>query len=245
MKKQKKKFLIEVDEDQMFDLEHACEFMARFICGQLDAMAQHQCEEAYDKRKLESPNLFEKNELDQVVERNVEAELLYNFYVNEVDNHALAYLLNNLEYIQLTQYIFNTLLVEIILSVFLSFIIYFYILPVTIFKRGRQTIGMKLEKVGIISIHAVNETLGIYSLRTLFMFVMFIGVNFVSFLIPTFVSIGMMYFSKRNSSLVNYVFNDYIVNVKDQDIYMDDLERIESQQSLKKLSIQNKDFSLK
>jgi hypothetical protein len=53
MKKQKKKFLIEVDEDQMFDLEHACEFMARFICGQLDAMAQYQCEEAYDKRNNE------------------------------------------------------------------------------------------------------------------------------------------------------------------------------------------------
>ena len=46
---EKKKFIIELDEDQMFGLEYACEFMARFICGQLDLMASGVCEEAYDK----------------------------------------------------------------------------------------------------------------------------------------------------------------------------------------------------
>lgn len=201
--------------------------------------------EAYDKRKLDNPTLFEKNGEDEVVEKAVEPELLYKFYVEEVDNHAMTYLFNNIEYVKLTQFFFLVILVEIIIVVFLSFLIYFYIIPVTFFRRGRQTIGMKLEKIGLISIYAVNQTFWVYTLRALFMFFVFIVVNFVSFLIPTFVSLAMMYFTKRNSSLVNYVFNDYIVNVKDQDIYLDDVERYEAQESLKQLSIRDKDFSLK
>ena len=64
-------------------------------------------------------------------------------------------------------------------------------------------------------------------------------------MIPTFVSITMMYVNKTNSSLVNYVFNDYMVDITAQDIYLNDLERIEAQESLKQASLENKDYRLK
>lgn len=200
--------------------------------------------EIYDKRRLDSL-LFEKNSEDQVVEKNVDIQQLYTFYKSEVDDHAVVLLLNNLEYVSLSRISFIAALIEIIISATLSFIIFYYIFPAFIFRRGRQTIGMKLSKIGLITIHAVNETLGIYTLRAVFMFFVFIPINFVSFMIPTFISITMMYVNKTNSSLVNYVFNDYMVDITAQDIYLNDLERIEAQESLKQASLENRDYRLK
>ncbi len=199
--------------------------------------------EIYDKRRLDS-SLFEEKD-GQVVEKNVDVQQLYTFYKSEVDDRAVVLLLNNLEYVSLSRISFIAALIEIIISATLSFIIFYYIFPAFIFRRGRQTIGMKLSKVGLITIHAVNETLGIYTLRAVFMFFVFIPINFVSFMIPTFVSITMMYVNKTNSSLVNYVFNDYMVDVTAQDIYLNDLERIEAQESLKQASLENRDYRLK
>lgn len=200
--------------------------------------------ETYDKRRLDSL-LFERDADNQVVEKNVDVQQLYTFYKSEVDDRAVVLLLNNLEYVSLSRISFIAALIEIIISATLSFIIFYYIFPAFIFRRGRQTIGMKLSKVGLITIHAVNETLGIYTLRAVFMFFVFIPINFVSFMIPTFVSITMMYVNKTNSSLVNYVFNDYMVDITAQDIYLNDLERIEAQESLKQASLENRDYRLK
>lgn len=200
--------------------------------------------EIYDKRRLDSL-LFERNSEEEVVEKNVDVQLLYTFYESEIDDRAVVLLLNNLEYVTLSRISFISSLIEIIVSATLSFIILYYIVPAFIFRRGRQTIGMKLSKIGLITIHAVNESLGIYTLRALFMFFVFIPINFVSFMIPTFVSITMMYVNKTNSSLVNYVFNDYMVDLTSQDIYLNDLERIEAQESLKQASLENRDYRLK
>ncbi len=77
------------------------------------------------------------------------------------------------------------------------------------------------------------------------MYLVFLPINVATFLIPSFISIGMMYFNKTNSSLVNYIFNDYIVDISNQDIYFNDMEREEAIESLKSLTLDNKDFSLK
>ena len=199
----------------------------------------------YNNRRLAKSNLFV--EVDGVVleKEGAEASKLFSFYKTEVDDHALLYLFNNENYVTLSRFSFLITLVEIIIAAFLSFLVFYYVFPAFIFKRGRQTIGMKLLKFGIITVKAVNQTLGIYTLRAVFMFFVFLPINFVSFLIPTFISLGMMFISKTNSSLTNYVFNDYMVDLTSQEIYLNDLERIEAQEALKKMSIQNKDFSLK
>ena len=202
--------------------------------------------EKYDKRRLAKPNLFELNAEEVVVEKEgAEAKKLYSFYKTEIDDYALVYLYNNIEYVTLSRFSFWCTFFEILFSVFLSFLVFYYIFPAFIFRRGRQTIGMKLLKYGIITIHAVNQGLGIFSLRCVFNFFIFLPLNFVSFLIPTFLSLGMMYFNKTNSSLTNYVFNDYMVDLTSQEIYLNDLERIEAQEALKNMSIENKDFTLK
>ena len=202
----------------------------------------------YDQRKLsatrDSIHLFEEKD-GVVVERSVDNQYLFDFYSEEFKDRSLAYLVNNPYYFNLTRFTFLTSIIEAVSSLTISFIIFYLVLPITCFKRGRQTVGMKLEKVGIITVTAENARAGKYVLRFLFMFFVFVPINFVSFLIPSFVSMGMMYMTKTNSSLANYVFNDYMVDVTNQKIYYSALEREEVQNKLKEISIENRDLRLK
>ena len=202
----------------------------------------------YETRKLEAKkdgvNLFVKED-GEVKENAVSAELLYNFYVGETQNYTYAYLMRNANYFYLTRFSFLVTVVEFISLFTLFFAVYFLILPLTCFKRGRQTIGMKLEKIGLISVKAVNITAGKYVGRFVFNYFVFFILNFVGFLIPSIVSVTMMYVNKTNSNLPNYVFNDYAVDVTDKTIYLNALERAESEFKLQEISLENKDFTIK
>ena len=202
----------------------------------------------YETRKLEAKkdgvNLFVKED-GEVKENAVSPELLYNFYVDETQNYTYAYLVRNANYFYLTRFSFLVTVVEFISLFTLFFIVYFLILPLTCFKRGRQTIGMKLEKIGLISVKAVNISTGKYIGRFVFNYFVFFILNFVGFLIPSIVSVTMMYVNKTNSNLPNYVFNDYAVDVTDKTIYLNALERAESEFKLQEISLENKDFTIK
>lgn len=198
----------------------------------------------YNNRKLANTDLFY-DDGGVAKEKAVDGKLLFDFYAAEVNDRCLGHLFRNPTYIFLTRYGFLTVLVQIAVLLVFYFTIYYLLLPLTVFKRGRQTIGMKLEKIGLISVYADNITTGKYVGRFFFMFLVFIVLNFVSFLIPSFVSLGMMYFTKTNSSLVNYVFNDYMVDITNSKIYLNALEIEESQIKLQDISIENKDLRLK
>ena len=104
---------------------------------------------------------------------------------------------------------------------------------------------MKMEKIGIISIHADNVTTGKFVGRFFFNYFVFFILDFVGFLIPAIVSITMMFVTKSNSNLTNYVFNDYAVDITDKTIYLNSLERDEAEFKLQEISLENKDFTLK
>ena len=206
--------------------------------------------EAYNNRRLDA--MFNEDihyfvlEDGNIIENNVvSATKFVEYYSNEITNTTLGYLYNTQAYFYLTKFSFWCSVVQVIILGTISFTLYYLVLPLTCYKRGRQTIGMKLSKIALISVWADNITAGKYTLRFLFMFFVFIPLNFVSFLIPTFLSISMMFLTKTNSSLANYVFNDYMVDVKDQKVYFDALERSESEIKLQSMSIENRDLKLK
>lgn len=205
---------------------------------------QNDYENRKSNAKKDGVNLFVQDG-DKVVENSVSAEYLYNFYVEETQNYTFGFLMRNTNYFYLTRFSFLVTVVEFISLFTLFFIVYFLVLPLTCFKRGRQTIGMKLEKIGIISVKAVNVTTGKYIGRFVFNYFVFFILNFVGFLIPSIVSITMMYVNKTNSNLTNYVFNDYAVDVADKTIHLNALEREESEFKLQEISLENKDFTLK
>lgn len=206
--------------------------------------------ESYNKRRLDAmynattPYFTQSG--DEIIENNlVPATSFVEYYSNEITNTTLGYLYNTPAYFYLTKFSFWCSVVQVIILGTICFTLYYLVLPLTCYKRGRQTIGMKLSKIALISVWADNITAGKYTLRFLFMFFVFVPLNFVSFLIPTFLSISMMFLTKTNSSLANYVFNDYMVDVKDQKVYFDALERSESEIKLQSMSIENRDLRLK
>ena len=199
----------------------------------------------YNTRKLNKSTLFELKD-DEVVEIvGANEEKLYNFYKNEIENYSFGFLARNPNYFNLVRFEFYGSVVQIAILLTLFFTTFYLIIPLTWGRRGRQTIGMKLSKIGLICIDVNNERAGKYIGRFFFMFFIFIPVNFVGLLIPSIVSTGMMYLSKRGSSLPNYVFNDYMVDVTNQKIYLDDAEREEASLHLSEMNIENQNLLLK
>ena len=193
----------------------------------------------YSERKLavvsDNVHLFVTKD-GQVVENEVQPALLFDFYKKEINDHSLGYLFNNKTYYNLTRFDFWKVIVEISSSATLFYLVYYLVLPLTLFKRGRQTIGMKLSRIALLDIHALTVKKTPFILRTLFI---------LAFLVPSFISIGMMYMTRANQSLTNYIFNDYFVDTSNQHIYLDEGERQFSKSNLEKVSIENKDFVIK
>ena len=199
----------------------------------------------YNNRKLAKSTLFELVD-DVVVEKTgANEEKLYNFYKDEIENYSFGYMARNPAYFNLVRFEFYGSLVQIAILLVVFYTTFYLVIPLTWGKRGRQTIGMKLSRFGIICYDANNEPTGKYIGRFFFCFVVFIPLNFVSFLIPSLVSIGMMIFNKTGSSLPNYVFNDYMVDVTNQKIYLDDLEREEASLHLSEMNVENQNLLLK
>lgn len=198
-----------------------------------------------ESAKVDGVNMFIYDETNNLKENSVAPAYLYSFYKDEVDHYCLGYLLKNPKYFELTRFDFWKVIVEIIISATIFYLILFLVLPLTCFKRGRCTIGMKLARIGLININALTVKKLPFCLRTLFNYLIFVYINIALFLIPTFVSIGMVFLSKTNQSLTNYFFNDYFVDTSNQHIYLDEGERQFSKINLSEVSIENKDFVIK
>lgn len=180
-----------------------------------------------------------------IKEYNLNPKDYYNFYVDEIDGHAKSYLFNNINYANSTRLISVSQIVTCYICLFISYIMYKVIFPLTCFKRGRQTLGMKLFKISYIGVDAFNLSCFRYLGKAIFDFAIFYIVDIISFLIPLFVSIGMMFLTKTNQDLSEYVFNIYVVNSKDEDIYTCYLEYLDGQEAKKQASIENNEFKLK
>lgn len=205
--------------------------------------------EEYDKRRIEyrynGIKLFDYNENNEIIELNVSPEYLTNFYIEEVNNYCLKYLFNNIDYVETTRIISLVSILNFACWLILMVTLFYLVFPLWIFKRGRLTIGKRIFSIGLIDGNALNITNSKYILRFLFiLFIIFI-LSFFSFLLPIFVSIGMMLISKRQQDLVDYIFNNYVVDIKDSEIYLDYLEYLDKNNIDKKLSIETKDLNLK
>lgn len=206
----------------------------------------------YNNRKLKATSkgvhlfIYDEEDPTKIIENPVMVYAkLYNFYKTEVSDYSVGYLLKNAEYFNCVKFMFLTAAIEFVIILLLTYTLYYLIFPIAIFRRGRQTIGMKLEKIGLITVYADNITAGKFVLRFFFNLGVFVVLDFVAFLIPAIVSMTMMFINKANQNLVNYVFNDYAVDITNQQIYLNAAEREESSFKLQEISIENKDLRLK
>ena len=201
----------------------------------------------YDERRLtakrESTNLFIKND-GKIVENSVNPQYLYDFYKNEITSYSNGMLLTLPEYSKTTSVIFMTAVIEVIIYGTLMFALFYVVLPLTAFRRGRRTLGRAIFKVGLVGLDALNIRWKKFVLRQLFAYVFLVLLDFFAFLIPLIISIFMVLFSKQNQGLVDYVFGIHQVDITVDDIYFD-YGDYEIRKGLRKVaSIENNDFKI-
>ncbi len=147
-------------------------------------------------------------------------EKMNSFYLTAYDK-SVAYLQNNESYLQarntLTIYI-NLVLIP--LSIVLSFLVFELLLPMTAFRRGKQTIGMKLMKLSLLGANALSPSWKRYLGRQMLQLFLIILLSMVSFGIPLIVSFSMMLFRKDGQSLADYLAGTYMVDSSEQSVYL-------------------------
>lgn len=146
-------------------------------------------------------------------------EKMNSFYLTAYDR-SVSYLQRNDAYLQarnvLTIYI-NLVLIPI--SIGLSFLLFELLLPLTAFRRGKQTIGMKLMKLSLLGANALSPTGKRYLGRQMIQLFLIIFLSLVSFGIPLIVSFSMMIFRKDGQSLADYLAGTYMVDSSEQSVY--------------------------
>lgn len=203
--------------------------------------------ENYDKRRLDykadEETIFVLND-NEVIEKEADPKLFYDFYKREITDNCFQLLYNNKDYASTTTFFLLAGIIEFSGCLFISFAIYEVLVPLTILKRGRQTIGKKVFKISLVSVKALNVTPGIFVLREVFCFFVYIVLGIFGFLLPEFVSLGMLLFSTRKQDLTDYVFNQYHVDSSNQDVYLNLGEYYARMGDKEKAKLENKDFDI-
>ena len=177
------------------------------------------------------------------VENDVNPNWHLDFYSDEINNHCRPLFTSYIPYIETTKTIWISSLVEILISVTISYFLFYVVVPLWLLKRGRLTIGRSIFKIGMIGKDAFNVSSKRFLLKALFCYVAYIILD-IAFLIPLFISAGMLFLSNRNQSLSDYVLGTYMVDVTNDDVYLDINDYLDRKNLSKKASIENKSFEL-
>ncbi len=181
--------------------------------------------EEYVSRKEEAMEgvtfLFVEDENGVLVENDVNPQYLFDFYCDELDFHALGYLASHPEYAETTRFYFWSSSIQIAVYLTLSVTLFWLVLPLTAFRRGRMTIGRKMMGVAILGSNALTPSWWQYLLRFLFIYFIYLWIGLFAFLLPELVSVAMQMLSKRQQDLAEYVLNQYSVDARGKDVYLD------------------------
>lgn len=214
-----------------------------------DFFSTSEAQEGYDARRLAANKdgsvLFGKAEGGAIQENAVDPEYLYRFYCDEIQNHALGYLFNSASYLATTKTIFWTALVEGACSFSLAYAIYIIVIPLSWGRLGKKTIGRKIFKLSLVNSHALSVSGTAYGARCAFIFFGLCFLGAVSFLLPFFVSIGMLFFSSTSQDLTDYVTGQYWVDSSKKDVYRDLGDYLQKKDCKNSATIENSNFLIK
>ena len=203
---------------------------------------------AYAERKKEARkdeiSLFLLTDEGLIVENSVNPSYLYDFYVDEIENHALATLFETGDYATATKNIFFAGAIEFVISFSVSFPVFYLLPPLLFFKRGRQSLGQRLLNISLLGHNALNLRPGAFLARFFFIYFFYYLLGFFSFLLPEIISLFMLFFSKRGTDLVDWALVQYVVDTSKETVYLDYEDYLESKRMKEKAKLENKDLRL-
>ena len=141
-------------------------------------------------------------------------------YAPFIDEYCQGYLITLVpQYLDLVRFESNVLIYGEILPAYLIAPLLAYLLPMMVFKRGRQTFGKWMYRIG-----TVNKDLLIPSVpRTLARFAILYFAEYClapfTFAIPFLVSASLMGFSKKHQGLPDYILGLHEVDITNAKIY--------------------------
>ena len=180
----------------------------------------------------------------KIVENSVNPTYLYEFYADEISSYCNGYLLRSSRYVKTTSVIFLTVVVEVLIYVTLMFAIFYVIIPLFAFKRGRKTLGRASFRIGLVANNALNVSTKRFLVRCLFEYVVMLLLNFFAVFIPLVISLFLVLFSKNSQGLVDYVVGIHQVDVTVDDIYLDYGDYLTRQEKREEASIENNDYKI-
>lgn len=159
----------------------------------------------------------------------VSSAVLISFY-EQATISAVEYLNRSEEYIGAKRVLSQTINFLLIpLSIALSFTVFELLFPLLFFRRGWKTLGMAVFKMALLTPEAVVPRFRLFLFRFLFMLIIEVIVSMVTFGVPLFVTIGMMFIRKDGQALHDYVFGTYMVDASEQSVYWSRQEYLELQ----------------
>ena len=202
----------------------------------------------YDVRRAEAKNgsgiaLFELID-GKLVERNLNPQDFLDFYTKEVRQYSLSYLSLNTEYFHTTQSLFLVAVGEASLWATTNYFFFYLIVPVCIFRKGRQTFGRKIFGLGYLTRKAVSPSRGNFIGRSVVEFFLFVPLGIGAFLIPLIVSATMLFLSENRQDLPDYIFGHYLVDARQDDIYSDPSQYRHGRQLHERSLLEDKDFQI-
>lgn len=213
-----------------------------------DKFSNASLREEYDKRKIDAHQgdvfLFSIGSEGTIKENSVNPNYLYDFYVTEIKDYAMAELFKTGDYAEASRKLFLYGAIEFFLCLTISICLFYLLFPLAIWKRGRQTIGKHLLHLALIGSDAINIRAKQYLFRFLFIYFVYYLLDFFAFLIPFAISTGMLFFSKRKENLVDYLFSQYVVDVSYDTIYLNYEDYLEAKRMKEAARLENPDFRL-
>ena len=184
--------------------------------------------ENFNKRKLSalynSEQLFIEKDGNIIFnDSNIPVIAYMDFFEKEYKSNTIYVFRNEETYKDLTFAISVTILILIIISFILMSLVFYFFIPLFNY-RYRQTLGMKIFKLGIISHSNYSLTNKEFCFRFLFFFIVEYLLGFLSFFIISLVSFSFMLLGKKKEPFHDLLFDSKMIDVSTSKIYRDQFE---------------------
>ena len=160
----------------------------------------------------------------------VSDETLMGFYDDAIIS-AIQYLSRSEAYTNASKTLSKTINIALIpASITVGMIIFEFLVPLIFFRRGYQTLGMKLLKLSLINGYAVSPSFKSFLFRFLWILIIETLVSLMTFAVPLFITFGMVLIRKDGQAFHDYMTGIYVVDSSDRTIYRSKEEYLSLQQ---------------
>lgn len=176
-----------------------------------------------DKMVYEGVPMFVLNE--GKIERNKDCKASADVrfskaYAPFIDDYCQGYLITLVpQYLELVRFESNVLIYGEILPAYLLAPLLAYMMPMLVFKRGRQTFGKWMYRIGTVNKDLLVPSVG----RTMARFAILYFAEFClapfTFAIPFLISATLMGFSKKHQGLPDYILGLHEVDISQAKVY--------------------------